>query len=60
MKDASGTWSKYIKISKVTIFDKLRLCFKPLFISETENGTAYYKVDSKNKIYIYDIYMKRD
>ena len=42
-EDTSDTWSSAIKIEVpiISFFDRVRLCFTPLQIKETEDGTVY-------------------
>ena len=59
--ETSDTWSSAIKIEVpiISFFDRARLSFTPLQVKETEDGTVYYKIDSKGRLYIYDIYLKK-
>ena len=59
--NTSDTWSEVIKIEVpiISFFDRVRLTFTPLQIKETEDGTVYYKADSKGRLYIFAIYLKK-
>lgn len=60
MADSSATWSEFLKVPTITFFDRLRLFFTPLTISEYDGVTTYYKVDAKGVVYIYGMYIIKE
>lgn len=57
MKDIPKIW-RMGKACKLTMWDRIMLILYPMITIETDMGIVCYKIDKKNKLYIYEINSK--